>query len=118
MDKAISQRVLLATPMTLVALLKAVAYGWKQEALSENAAEISRLGRDLHDRMAVFAEHLGTAAKGLSTAVRGFNSAVGSFEQSLLPKARKFTELGSGGAKELESPERIETEVREVSKRF
>lgn len=117
MDRAISQKVLLATPMTLVALLKAAAYGWRQEAVSTSAEEVSRLGRDLHDRMATFAEHLGTAAKGLSTAVRGFNAAIGSFEQNLLPGARKFAELGAKGAKELEAPERIEADVREVSKR-
>ena len=114
MDRAIGQKVLLATPMTLVALLKAVAYGWRQEAVSKSAEEVSRLGRELHDRMAVFADHLGTAAKGLATAVRGFNSAIGSFEQTLLPGAR---ELGAKGAKDLEAPERVETEVREISKK-
>lgn len=117
MDRAIGQKVLLATPMTLVALLKAAAYGWRQEAVSKSAEEVSRLGRDLHDRMAVFADHLGTAAKGLSTAVKGFNAAIGSFEQTLLPGARRFTELGAKGAKELEAPERIEADVREVTKR-
>jgi len=117
MDRAIGQKVLLATPMTLVALLKAVAYGWRQEAVSKSAEEVSRLGRELHDRMAVFADHLGTAAKGLATAVRGFNSAIGSFEQTLLPGARRFAELGAKGSKDLEAPERVETEVREISKK-
>ena len=117
MDKAIAQKVLLATPMTLVALLKAVAYGWRQEAVSKSAEEVSRLGRELHDRMSVFSEHLGGAAKGLSAAVRSFNAAIGSFEQSLLPGARRFTELGAKGAKELVAPDRIEVEVRDVTKR-
>ncbi len=117
MDKAIGQKVLLATPMTLVALLKAVAYGWRQEAVSKSAEEVSRLGRDLHDRMSVFAEHLSTAAKGLTTAVRGFNAAIGSFEQLLLPGARKFVELGAKGAKELGAPERVEVDVRDVTRK-
>ena len=114
MDRAIGQKVLLATPMTLVALLKAVAYGWRQEAVSKSAEEVSKLGRDLHDKLAVFADHLGAAAKGLSTALRGFNSAVGSFEQNLMPGARRFAELGAKGAKELQAPEAVEGEVREI----
>jgi DNA recombination protein RmuC len=117
MDRAIEQRVLLATPMTLVALLKAAAYGWRQESVSRNAEEISKLGRELHGRISTFAEHLGNSAKGLSAAVRHFNSAIGSFEQSLQPGARKFAELGAKGAKEVEPPERIDTEVRDVTKR-
>ena len=116
MDRAIDRKVLLATPMTLVALLKAVAYGWRQEAVSKSAEEVSKLGRQLHDRMAVFADHLGTASKGLSTAVSGFNKAIGSFEQALLPGARRFAELGAKGSKELEEPERVEAEVRDISK--
>jgi DNA recombination protein RmuC len=117
MDRAINRRVLLATPMTLVALLKAAAYGWKQEAMSRGAAEVSELGRMLHDRISVFAEHMGATAKGLSAAVKHFNAAIGSFEQSLLPGARRFTELGAKGTKELVSPERIELEVRDTAKK-
>jgi DNA recombination protein RmuC len=118
MDRAISQRVLLATPMTLIALLKAAAYGWKQEAVSRSAEEVSKLGRELYDRIAVFASHLGATAKGLSAAVNNFNRAVGSFEQGLLPGARKFEVLGAKGAKELEDPERVEVEVRDVAKKL
>jgi DNA recombination protein RmuC len=117
MDRAIAQKVLLATPMTLVALLKAVAYGWRQEAVSKSAEEVSRLGRELYDRISVFSEHLAAVSKGLSSAVKGFNSAIGSFEQTLLPGARRFAELGARGAKELEAPDRIEVDVREVAKR-
>ncbi|HEY5078531.1 MAG TPA: DNA recombination protein RmuC [Opitutaceae bacterium] len=117
MDRAIDRKVLLATPMTLVALLKAVAYGWRQEAVSKSAEEVSKLGRELHDRLAVFADHLGTASRGLSTALTAFNSAVGSFESKLMPGAKRFVELGAQGSKELKAPERVEGVVREVSKR-
>ncbi len=117
MDLAIGQKVLLATPMTLVALLKAANYGWTQDALSRNAQEISRLGRELYDRIVGFAGHLDGAAGGLKSAVLHFNKAVGAFEGTLLPGARKFMELGAKGTKELSEPERIELEVREVAKR-
>jgi DNA recombination protein RmuC len=117
MDRAINQRVLLATPMTLIALLKAAAYGWRQEAVSRSAEEVSKLGRELYNRIAVFADHMGSTAKGLSTAVRNFNLAIGSFEQNILPGARRFAELGAKGNKDLEDPERVELEVREVAKR-
>jgi DNA recombination protein RmuC len=116
-DRAIDRRVLLATPMTLVALLKAAAYGWRQDAVSRSAAEVSKLGRELYDRMATFADHLGNSGRSLAAAVANFNKAVGSFEQQLLPGARKFTELGARGTKELGGPERIDVEVREVAKR-
>jgi DNA recombination protein RmuC len=117
MDRAISKKVLLATPMTLVALLKAAAYGWRQEAVSRSAAEVSELGRQLYDRISTFSDHLASTAKGLAAAVKHFNAAVGSFEQALVPGARRFAELGAKGAKELEIPERVELEVREVAKR-
>ena len=117
MDRAINQRVLLATPMTLVALLKAANYGWTQEALSRNAQEISRLGRELYDRVSGFGEHLSRAGAGLTTAVSNFNKAVGAFEGTLLPGARKFSELGARGSKDLTEPERVELDVREVVKR-
>jgi DNA recombination protein RmuC len=117
MDRAINKRVLLATPMTLIALLKAAAYGWRQEAISRSAEEVSRLGQDLYNRMSVFAEHLGRTATGLTTAVRSFNLAIGSFEQNLLPGARRFEELGAKGTRELVEPDRIELEVREVAKK-
>jgi DNA recombination protein RmuC len=117
MDKAIDRKVLLATPMTLVALLKAAAYGWRQDAVSRSAEDVSKLGRELYDRIATFAEHLGNSGRGLAAAVVNFNKAVGSFEQQLLPGARKFTELGARGDKELGGPDRIDVEVREVSKR-
>ncbi|HZP60868.1 MAG TPA: DNA recombination protein RmuC [Opitutaceae bacterium] len=117
MERAIARRVLLATPTTLIALLKAAAYGWRQEAVSKNAEEISRLGRDLYDRAATFAEHLDKVGRGLETAVKGYNSAVGSFEQALLPGARRFAELGAKGTKDLPGPGSVETAPRDVVRR-
>ena len=117
MDRAIGRKVLLATPMTLIALLKAAAYGWRQEAVSRSAEEVSELGRQLYDRVARFADYLDASGKGLTSAVKNFNNAIGSFEQTLLPGARKFADLGAKGAKELAPPERVDLEVREVTKR-
>jgi DNA recombination protein RmuC len=117
MDRALSRRVLLATPTTLIALLKASAYGWRQESVSRNAEEVSALGRQLYDRVATFADNFDKVGRGLDTAVKGFNAAVGSFEQTLLPGARRFAELGAKGAKDLNAPEVVATAVREVAKK-
>ena len=117
MDRALSRRVLLATPTTLIALLKAAAYGWRQESVSKNAEEISALGRALHDRVANFADNLDKIGRGLDTALKGYNTAVGSFEGMLLPGARKLAELGARGAKELNAPGVVDTAPREVAKR-
>jgi DNA recombination protein RmuC len=117
LERAIARKVLLATPITLIALLKAAAYGWRQEAISKNADEISRLGRDLYDRAATFAEHLEKIGRGLETATKAYNAAVGSYETSLLPGGRKFAELGAKGLKELSPPTPVETGVREIAKR-
>ena len=117
MDRAIAKRVLLATPSTLIALLKAAAYGWRQESISKNAEEISLLGRQLYDRMVTFAEHLEKVGRALDNALKGYNSAVGSFESSILPSARRFAELGARGAKELSEPPAIETTPRDLTKR-
>jgi DNA recombination protein RmuC len=117
MDRALSRRVLLATPTTLIALLKAAAYGWRQEALSRNAEEISELGRSLHDRVATFADNLDKVGRSLEAAVKGYNSAVGSFSGMLLPGARKLGELGARGSKQLEPPGVIDSTVREIAKK-
>ena len=93
-DEALRQNVMLATPTSLAALLKAVAYGWKQSVLADNAAEVRRLGEDLYKRFTVFAEHLGKLGKALGAGVESFNKAVGSLEQQILPAARRFPELG------------------------
>jgi DNA recombination protein RmuC len=117
LDRGLARRVLLATPTTLIALLKAAAFGWRQESVSRNADEISALGRALYDRVALFADNLEKIGRGLDTALRGYNSAVGSFESMLLPGARKFAELGARGARELTSPSTVDVAPRDVVKR-
>ena len=116
-DRAIAKKVLLATPATLIALLKAAAYGWRQEDVSRNAQIIADLGRALYDRIAGFADNLDKVGRGLETASKAYNSAVGSFEQTLLPGARKFSELGAKGVKELPEPAPVETTPRDIIKR-
>lgn len=117
LDRALARRVLLATPTSLIALLKAAAYGWRQEAISRNAEEISALGRQLHDRTASFLEHFEKIGRALEAATKGYNSALGSYEGMLQPAARKLAELGAKGAKEMKEPAALETMVREVVRR-
>ncbi len=117
LDRAIRNRVLPTTPSVLVALLKAAALGWRQEAVSQNAEEISKLGRELYDRIVTFAEHLDKMGRGLETATRSYNAAVGSFEGTVLPGARKFAELGAKGSKELPEIGPAETVPRDLTKR-
>lgn len=116
-DRAIGRKVLLATPATLIALLKAVAYGWRQEDVSRNAKEIAGLGQELHDRIATFAEHIENVGSGLKTTLGHYNKAVGSYEGNLLPGARKLSELGAKGMKDLPDPAPIEVIPRDLLKR-
>src|ERR1700693_3603430 len=97
-EDAIDKRVVLASPTTLIALLRAVAYGWKQQLVAENAERITDLGKELYDRVVKFAEHLSEIAKGLERASKAYNNAVASFDSRLIPSARKFREMGVGSA--------------------
>jgi len=94
LESALGQSVIIATPSTLIALLKAVAYGWRQSAVAHNAALIRDLGQELYRRLATFNGHLGRMGQRLAAAVEAYNSAVGSLERQVLPQARRFGELG------------------------
>ena len=111
-DDSLRQNVMLATPTSLVALLKIVQFGWKQSILADNAAEIRRLGEDLYKRLAVFGEHLGKLGKSLGSSVDSFNRAVGSLEQQVLPAARRFEGLGLRVTREIETIEPVESLAR------
>lgn len=99
---ALSQQIILATPTSFVALLKAVAYGWRQLSLAENAREIRTLAEDLHTRISTFVGHMNRVGRQLASSVENYNKAVGSLERSVLPGARKFVELGVHEKKEIE----------------
>ncbi len=117
LERAIAKKVLLAAPTSLIALLKAAAYGWRQETISQNAEEVSRLGRDLYDRITTFAGHLEKIGRNLEAAVKAYNQSVGSFEASVLPGARRFEELGAKGAKKLsEAADPVESIPREITR--
>ncbi len=111
-EESLNQNVMFATPTSLVALLKTVAYGWRQTALAENAAEIRKLGEDMYKRLAVFGEHLARLGKSLGTSVDSFNKAVGSLEQQVLSAARRFPGLGLRVNRELDLIEPIDTLTR------
>ena len=108
-EYALSQQIILATPTSFVALLKAVAYGWRQLALADNAEEIRRLAEDLYGRLTTFAGHMNKVGKQLASSVENFNRAVGSLERKVLPGARKFVELGIRPKKEIEQVEPLES---------
>jgi len=114
LEDALRQKVILTTPTSFVALLRAVAFGWRQESLTANAERIRELGESLYQRLATFSEHLARLGRSLGGAVSDYNKAVGSFEAKVLPGAQKFTELGITAAKPLENPEQIEKGLRQV----
>jgi DNA recombination protein RmuC len=118
LEDAIRQNVIIATPSSLVALLKAVAYGWRQMSLAQNAATIRTLAEDLYKRLAVFSGHLARLGRNLTSSVDSFNSAVGSLERQVLPGARKFTELGVRPERELETLEPVDKLTRELQLNF
>jgi DNA recombination protein RmuC len=113
LDEAIRQNVILATPTSFVALLKAIAYGWQQVKLAESAAEIRELADELHARLATFTEHLDAIGKALTDGVKAYNASVGSLERRVLPSARRFTELGVQPRRELAELKSVEETPRE-----
>jgi len=113
-EEGVNQQVILATPTTLIALLRAVAYGWNQEKVAESARAVSELGRDLYKRLATLTEHFSKVGRGLESAVRAYNDSVGSFERSVLPGARKLKEHGVSPPSELAELKEIEIAARSV----
>ncbi|HXS28604.1 MAG TPA: DNA recombination protein RmuC [Steroidobacteraceae bacterium] len=115
LDRALEQGVIIATPSTLMALLKAVAYGWRQTLVAQNAANIRELGEELYRRLGTFVGHLGKLGTRLAAAVEAYNASVGSLERQVLPQARRFPELGVTGAAPLEALDPIEQLARRTS---
>jgi DNA recombination protein RmuC len=113
LDSAMRQNVIVATPSTLIALLKAVAYGWRQADVARNAVAIRDLGQELHRRLGTFLGHLGRLGKSLNGSIEAYNSAVGSLDRSVMPQARRFAELGVGDAEALAAPAAIDRLARE-----
>ncbi len=113
LDRALAKKVFLATPVTLVSVLKGVAYGWKQERLAKNADELRRIAGEFYDRMRVFLEAYADSGRQLAKAVDAYNKSAGSWETRLEPSLRRMRELGVGGAAEAPPPLRLDAAVRQ-----
>ncbi|WP_245513973.1 DNA recombination protein RmuC [Antarcticimicrobium luteum] len=112
-EYAFERKVLIATPTTLMALVKAIAYGWQQEKMAENAVEVQKVAKELYDRLNTFGGHLDAVGKGLNRSVDHYNKAVASMESRVLPSARKFESMGvvTQGS-EIETPSIVESQAR------
>jgi DNA recombination protein RmuC len=113
-EDAMTRRVLIATPTTLLAMLHAVSYGWQQERVAESAQVVSELGRELHGRLVKLSTLLQTLGSRLNSAVRAYNETVGSYEARVLPGARRFEDHGAASARELERVEQVTVAARSV----
>ncbi len=114
-EDGVNQNVIIATPSTLIALLKAVSYGWRQEQMATNAQEVSKLGKDLYDRLRTFTNYFADIGKGLDRALDSYNKGVGSLEARVLVTARKFKERGAIGGEEIETLEPIDKSTRALA---
>lgn len=114
-EDGINQKVIIATPTTLIALLKAISYGWQQEQRAANADEVGKLGKELYDRLRTFLTHLSDIGKNLDRALESYNRGVGSLEARVLVTARKFKERGAIAGEEIESPEPIDKSTRALA---
>jgi len=113
-DYALEQKILIATPTTLVGLLRTVELGWRQEQIAEQAQEIAAAARELHSRTGSFLEHFAKAGRQLNSATKSFDDAVGSLESRVMPQLRRIEEMGAASGKELEEPRRVDRAVRPV----
>lgn len=114
-EDGIEKRVIIATPTTFIALLRAIAYGWRQEQVTKNAQEISDLGRQLYERISTLAQHFDNVGRGLEKAIGSYNKAVGSMESRVLPTVRKFRELGVTGSEEIPVLDQVDQVPRSLS---
>ena len=114
LEDALADKIILATPTSLVALLRTINYGWRQKVLAENAEQIRKIGEDLYERLINFSDHLSKVGRSLNSGVEAYNKAVGSFDSRVLPGVRRFTELGIRSKKELEELAQVESLPRSV----
>jgi DNA recombination protein RmuC len=115
LDRALAKKVLIATPVSLVSVLKGAAFGWRERRLTENAEELRRIAGEFHERLRGFAEFHADAGRHLARAVEAYNKSAGSWEARLLPSLKRVRELGVGGAAEPPQPKRIDTAVRDLA---
>jgi DNA recombination protein RmuC len=114
-EEGVAQKVLITTPTSLIAVLRAVHYGWRQEKVAESAREVSLLGRELHGRLGTLVGHFAKLGRSLETSVKAYNETVGSLESRVLVTARKLSDHGAGSAgEELPEPQQVETATRSV----
>jgi DNA recombination protein RmuC len=116
-EDSANKGIILASPTTLLAMLKAVAYGWREQRLAENAQRISEVGRELHERLARMVEHLSGLGRSLEKSVDAFNSAIGSFNSRVMPSAQRLAEMGAAGPHEVDRLEEVDTRPRLVASR-
>jgi DNA recombination protein RmuC len=114
-EDGIEKRIIVATPTTLIALLRAIAYGWRQEQVTKNAQQISMLGKELYERMSKMARYFGDLGSAIEKSISSYNKVVGSMESRVLPSVRKFRELGATGAEEIPPLEQVDQKPRNLS---
>lgn len=113
LERALARKVLLATPVTLVSVLKGVSYGWRQERLTRNAEELRRIAGEFYDRVRIFGDAYFESGRQLAKAVDAYNRSAGSWESRLMPSLKRMRELGAGGAADAAEPPRIDAPVRD-----
>ena len=113
-QEGVDNKVLIATPTSLIGLLKVVAYGWRQERMAESAEQVAALGRQLHKRIATMAGHLAKLGRAIGTTTNAYNDTIGSLERQVLVSARKLSDHGVESGKEIETPSQVDTAVRRL----
>jgi DNA recombination protein RmuC len=114
-EDGIEKRIIIATPTTLIALLRAIAYGWRQEQMTKNAEQISMLGKELYERISTVTRYFGELGSAIERSISSYNKVIGSMESRVLPSIRKFRELGATGAEEIPPLEQVDQKPRNMS---